>query len=53
MKPELTRVDALSLIDQINQYKLGNVTELGLLESLTEAVTIVEAVIAHDKEEKV
>jgi len=33
---ELTNSDILALIDDLTQYKLGNVTKLGLSESLTE-----------------
>jgi len=33
---EITNSDILALIDDLTQYKLGNVTKLGLSESLTE-----------------
>ena len=38
---EITNSDILALIDDLNQYKLGNVTKLGLSESLTELLKIV------------
>tara|TARA_R100001086_G_scaffold231911_1_gene152861 strand:- start:313 stop:465 length:153 start_codon:yes stop_codon:yes gene_type:complete len=33
---KLTNSDILALIDDLNQYKLGNVTTVGLSEALTE-----------------
>ena len=32
----INKIDIISTIDELNQYLLGNVTELGLQESLTE-----------------
>ena len=39
--PEITSSDILATIDELNQYLLGNVTKLGLSESLTELLEIV------------
>ena len=45
---EITNSDILALIDQINQYKLGNVTKLGLAESLKKLALEVENSTSHD-----
>jgi len=45
---EITNGDILALIDQINQYKLGNVTKLGLAETLRELAIEVENSTSHD-----
>ena len=34
----LSNADILSLIDELNQYKLGNVTAEGLSQALTETL---------------
>ena len=38
----LSKADILSLIDELNQYKLGNVTTEGLSQALTETLDAVK-----------
>ena len=38
LKRSLSDWDILSLIDELNQYQLGNVTDKGLEEALKEAL---------------
>ena len=35
----MNKIDIISTIDELNQYLLGNVTDSGLLESLTELIS--------------